>query len=72
MKQVLSPSENIAGGKVLAKTFVKAPQLKGTSTIELSQAGKAQVKESTDPMAEETVPKDAQKVVKDYFDTVGQ
>ncbi len=72
VKQELDPSENIAGGKVLAKTFVKAPQLKGNSTIVLSPAAKAAVKESTDDVTEESVPKDAQKAVKDYFDTVGQ
>jgi len=71
VKQELDPSQNINGGKVLAKTFVKAPQLQGKATIELSPAAKAAVKESTDDVAEESVPKDAQKVVKDYFDTVG-
>jgi hypothetical protein len=71
VKQEMDPSQNIAGGKVLAKTFVKADQLIGKSTIELSPAEKAAVKESTDDVSEETVPKDAQKAVKDYFDTVG-
>jgi hypothetical protein len=71
VKQEMSPSQNIAGGKVLAKSFVKAEKLVGKSTIELSPAEKAAVKESTDDVSEETVPKDAQKAVKDYFDTVG-
>ena len=71
VKQEIDPSQNIANGKVLAKTYVKADQLIGKSTIELSPAAKAAVKESTDDVSEETVPKDAQKVVKDYFDTVG-
>jgi hypothetical protein len=72
VKQVLDPSQTIANGKVLAKTFVKADQVIGKSTIELSSAGKAAVKEATDDVSEESVPKDAQKAVKDYFDTVGQ
>jgi hypothetical protein len=71
VKQEMDPSQNIAGGKVLAKSFVKAEKLVGKSTIELSRAEKQAVKESTDDVSEETVPKDAQKAVKDYFDTVG-
>jgi hypothetical protein len=71
VKQVLDPSQTIANGKVLAKTFVKADQVVGQATIELSPAGKAAVKEATDDVSEESVPKDAQKAVKDYFDTVG-
>jgi hypothetical protein len=71
VKQELDPSQNIAGGKILAKSFVKADQLVGKSTIELSPAERAAVKESTDDVSEESVPKDAQKVVKEYFDTVG-
>jgi hypothetical protein len=72
VKQELDPSQNIAGGKVLAKSFVKADRDIGKSTIQLSPEAKAAVKESTDDVSEESVPKDAQKVVKDYFDTVGQ
>jgi hypothetical protein len=71
VKQEMDPSQNIAGGKVLAKSFVKAEKLVGKSTIQLTPAEKAAVKESTDDVSEETVPKDAQKAVKDYFDTVG-
>jgi hypothetical protein len=71
VKQVLDPSQSIASGKVLAKTFVKADQVIGKSTIELSPAAKSALKDSTDDVSEESVPKDAQKAVKDYFDTVG-
>jgi hypothetical protein len=71
VKQELDPSQNISNGKLLAKSFVKADQLNGKSTIQLSTAAKAAVKESTDDVSEDTVPKDAQKAVKDYFDNVG-
>ena len=69
VKQEMDASQAIKGGKVLAKTFVKAPQLKGASTIELSPDARAStVKNSTDEVSEGSIPKDAQKVVKDYFD----
>ena len=70
VKQEIDPSQNIADGKVLSKTFVKADPIIGKSTIELSPQAKSAVKESTDDVSEDTVPKDAQKAVKDYFDTV--
>ncbi len=71
VKQEKDPSQYIASGKILAKTFVKADREIGKSTIELSQAGKAAVKESTDDVdGENDVPKDAQKMVKDYFKTM--
>jgi len=69
VKQEIDPSQNINGGKVLAKTFVKAPQLKGNATVELSPDARASaVKNGTDDVSEASIPKDAQKVVKDYFD----
>jgi hypothetical protein len=71
VKQELDLSQNIAGGKVLAKAFVKADQVVGKSTIQLSAAQKAALKDSTDDVSEESVPKDAQKAVKEYFDNVG-
>ncbi len=71
VKQEMDPSQNIAGGRVLAKSYVKTAQDTGKSTIQLSPAEKATVKESTDEVSEESVPKDAQKAVKEYFDTVG-
>jgi hypothetical protein len=71
VKQEFDPSQNIATGKVLAKSYVKTAQDTGKSTIQLSPAEKATVKESTDEVSEESVPKDAQKAVKEYFDTVG-
>jgi hypothetical protein len=67
----MDPSQNISNGKVLAKTFVKADQLIGKSTIQITPAQRAAVRDSTDDVSEESVPKDAQKAVKDYFDTVG-
>jgi hypothetical protein len=71
VKQEMDPSQNIANGKILAKSYVKTAQDTGKSTIQLSPAEKATVKESTDEVSEESVPKDAQKAVKEYFDTVG-
>jgi hypothetical protein len=71
VQQEKDASQNIANGKILAKTFVKADQLVGKSTIQLSSAAKAAVKESTDDVdGENDVPKDAQKMVKDYFNTM--
>jgi hypothetical protein len=71
IKQQMDASKNIDGGRILAKTFVKADQLPGKSTLVMTPAAKAAIKESTDDVNEESVPKDAQNAVKEYFDNVG-
>ncbi len=70
VKQSIDPSQQIANGRMLAKTFVKAPQDKGTSTIQFTPAAAAAVKDATDDVPEESVPKDAQSSVKKYFETM--
>jgi hypothetical protein len=70
VKQEMDPSQRIDNGRMLAKTFVKAPTDKGTSTIQLTPAAAAAVKDATDDVPEESVPKDAQRIVKDYFNTI--
>ncbi len=70
VKQSIDPSQQIANGRMLAKTFVKAPQDKGTSTIQFTPAAAAAVKDATDDVPEESVPKDAQGAVKKYFETM--
>ena len=70
VKQEMDPSQSIANGRMLAKTFVKAPQDKGTSTIQFTRAAAAAVKDATDDVPEESVPKDAQSTVKKYFETM--
>ena len=69
MKPEVAPSQQIAGGKMLAKTFIKAPTDKGESKIQFSPAEAAAYSKATDEVNEESIPKDAQKVVKEYFNT---
>jgi hypothetical protein len=68
--QVQDPSQRIANGRMLAKTFVKAPQDKGASTIQFTPAAASAVKDATDDVPEENVPKEAQSIVRGYFNTV--
>ena len=70
VKQEVTHSKNIDDGKILASTFVKADPLKNQSKIQLSQAAKSSIQESTDEVDEDAISKESQKVVKDYFETM--
>ncbi len=70
VKPEFDPSQNIANGRMIAKSLVKAPQDKGTSTIQFTPAQASAVKDATDDVPEESVPKDAQAAVKKYFETM--
>ena len=70
VKQEIDAAQRIDSGRMLAKSFVKAPNDKGTSTIQFTPAAAAAVKDATDDVPEESVPKEAQGVVKKYFETV--
>ena len=56
-------------GKDIAKSYIKADPVTGKSTIEVTQADLDRAhQESADEVQEETVSKDGQRVVKEYFD----
>jgi hypothetical protein len=70
IKKEADPVQNIDNGKILASTFVKAGTVKGESKVALSKAAESALKDSTDEVDEESVSKESQKVVKDYFETM--
>jgi hypothetical protein len=70
MKKELDPSQSNENGRILASTFVKAGTVKGESKVGLAQAAESAVKDATDEVDEETISKENQKVVHDYFQTM--
>ena len=71
IKQEVSKSKDIEKGKVIAATFVKADALKGESKATMKEVAESAVKDSTDEVDSERVGRQAQKVVKDYFGSLG-
>jgi hypothetical protein len=72
IKKEADPVQDIDNGKILASTFVKAGTVKGESKVALAKAAESALKDSTDEVDEESVSKESQKVVKDYFETMQQ
>lgn len=70
VKQELSDSQTNENGKILASSFVKAPAQKGASKMSLSKVAEAEMKEATDEVDQERIPRGAWKAVKGYFDTL--
>jgi chemotaxis protein histidine kinase CheA len=70
VKREVDPTQNIDNGKILASTFVKAGTIKGDSKVGLSQAAAAAQNDAADEVDEESVSKESQKVVKQYFQTM--
>jgi hypothetical protein len=71
-KQEVSKSKDIEKGRIIAATFVKADALKGESKAEVREVAEAAMQESTDEVDTERVSRQAQKVVKDYFGSMGE
>jgi hypothetical protein len=69
-KEELSQSQTDDKGKILASSFVKAPAEKGSSKMSLSQVAESEMKEATDEVQQERIPRGAWKAVKGYFDTL--
>jgi len=69
-KQELSQSQTEESGKILASSFVKAPADKGSSKMSLSKVAESEMKEATDEVQQERIPRGAWKAVKGYFDTL--
>jgi hypothetical protein len=71
MKREIVKGEKTPGGRILSSTYVKADKLDGTSTVQVSQAQLDAIhQQAPDEVSEENVSKDAQKVVKQYFDSL--
>ena len=70
MKQEVSQSEDIEGGAILANTLVKDKSIKGESKVKLSQAAQSALSQETDEIDQERISRQAQKVVKGYFETL--
>jgi hypothetical protein len=56
-------------GKILASSLVKAAAEKGESKIDLSQAAASELKDATDEIDQDRIPRAAQKAVREYFGT---
>jgi hypothetical protein len=70
VKQEIDPSQDIEAGKLLASTFVKAGTVKGESKETLKQVAQAAERDATDEIDQEHVSKQAQGVVKAYFNSI--
>jgi hypothetical protein len=70
VKQEISQSADIEGGRILANTLVKDRSIKGESKAKLSEVATAALSEQTDEVDQERISRQAQKVVKGYFETL--
>jgi hypothetical protein len=70
VKQEVSQSEDIESGTILANTLVKDKSIKGESKAKLSEVAAAALSEQTDEVDQERISRQAQKVVKGYFETL--
>jgi hypothetical protein len=69
-KQELSNSQTDDKGKILASSFVKASAEKGSSKMSLSQVAESEMKDATDEVQQDRIPRGTWKAVKGYFDTL--
>ena len=72
LKQEVDTSERIDSGKLLATTFVKASALKGENKLELKQIAAAAEKDEADEIDQDRISRQAQGVVRQYFNTMQQ
>ena len=70
VKKEVAPTQDIESGRVLASTYVKAGTVKGDARARLENVAKAAVSDTTDDVDEQAVSKDAQGVVRNYFQTM--
>jgi hypothetical protein len=72
MQQVIDPSKDIAGGKILASRYVKAGIDPGQSAAGLRDVAVSGQQEEQDDIEQDHVSRDAQQAVKDYFSSIQQ
>ena len=70
VKKELSPGEKDNSGKVLSGWFVKSDSIKGESREQFKEVVISAQKDATDDVEQERIPVQAQKVVRDYFDSM--
>ncbi len=70
VKTEISQSEDIESGAILANTLVKDKSIKGESKAKLSEVAQSALSEKTDEVDQERISRQAQKVVKGYFETI--
>ncbi len=70
VQQEISQSQDIETGAILANTLVKDKSIKGESRAKLSEVAAAALSEQTDEVDQERISRQAQKVVKGYFETI--
>ncbi|HEX4797030.1 MAG TPA: hypothetical protein VH370_24780 [Humisphaera sp.] len=69
-KTELSQSQTNDKGRILASSFVKAPAERGTSNMSLSQVAESEIKDATDEVQQDRIPRSSWNAVKGYFDTL--
>jgi hypothetical protein len=72
IKEEISKSKDNKDGKIIAATFVKADALRGESKAAVKEVAESAVRDATDEVNTERVSRQAQKVVKDYFGSMGE
>ncbi|MGA3067594.1 MAG: hypothetical protein ABSF29_12190 [Tepidisphaeraceae bacterium] len=72
MQQVVDPSKDIDGGRILASRYVKAGIDPGQSTAGLKAAAVSGEQDEPDDIEQDHVSRDAQQAVKDYFSSIQQ
>lgn len=70
IKPEIDPSQNDDKGKVLAVTLVKDSALKGESKAQLKEIAESAVKNQSEEIDQDRISRQAQKVVREYFNAV--
>jgi len=71
VKQQISPSQDDEKGRILASTFIKDNKpFKGASTETLKQVVESALKEQTDEVEQERISRQAQRAVREYFNSM--
>jgi hypothetical protein len=67
VKEEISKSDDIEGGKILASTLIKAKSIKGESHVGSSNVSAPPEQDQTDEVEQERISRPAQQAVKEYF-----
>jgi hypothetical protein len=67
IKEEISQSKDIEGGKILASTLIKAKSIRGESKVGEATVGPPPQQEAADEVEQERISRPAQQAVKEYF-----
>lgn len=67
IKEEISNSQDIEGGKILASTMIKSKSIKGESKVGVAEVAPPPEQEATDEIEQERISRPAQQAVKEYF-----